>query len=356
MTKANGESRRATIYDVAKAAGVSTATASRVLSGSTYPVNQATREKILAAAGALRYSPNLAGRTLKRSVSRDIGVVIPNISNPFYTELVLGAETAAGERGYGLLLCNSLRQSDREAAYLESLCQKQVGGIILSSVSPTHEQLRDFCRPGGLRMVALDQRLEDLPHGAVDFQVKAGVKMALRYLAGCGHRRIALLSSPPTVYSRRQALEGYREALAAYNLPHEPAYELISHLEAELGGGVIYEFENGRLLAERLLALPERPTAAFCANDMTAAGLLQRLSELSVSVPGDLSVMGFDNIALAGMLSPALATVDQSPYEAGLRAAAALIDVIEQGGDDPHITITPRLIPRASVRAPRKPA
>ena len=292
----------------------------------------------------------MIGRILKSSVSRDIGVVIPNISNPFYTELVLGAETAANKRGYGLLLCNSLRSEAREMEYIESLYQKQVGGIILSSVSHNHNSLQSLIGRGGFRIMALDQQLENISHGSVDFQVKTGALMAMQYLIESGHRKIALLSSPPTVFSRREALRGYRQAFVDFNIPHSPVFELFSDREQELGQGGIYEFENGRLLADRLLALSDRPTAAFCVNDMTATGVLQRLSELGVSVPDDISVMGFDNIALSRMVSPALATVEQSPYEAGVRVGEALIDYIELGAPDRMITIEPYVVKRASVK------
>ncbi len=342
---------RATIYDVAKRAGVSSATASRVLSGSDYPVSDAARKRILSAAAELNYKPNLIGQMLKKSVSNDIGIILPNISNPFYTELVLGAETAAKQRGFGLLLCNTLRSEIREKEYLESLCQKQVGGVILSSVTTDLLPLKRLIDQYRLKVIALDQSMPQLSGARVDFQIRRAAFDAVCYLNECGHHRIALLSSPARIYSRKEVRRGYREALAACNLPFDETLELIATTETELASGEIYEFENGRLLANKLLALPERPTAVLCVNDITAAGVLQQLSESNVNVPGDVSVMGLDNSSISRMVSPSLTTVDQSPFEAGMRVALSLIDAMTEDRA-PHetIEITPRLVVRNSVR------
>lgn len=342
---------RATIHDVARKAGVSSATASRVLSGSDYPVSKAARDRILAAAEALNYKPNLIGQMLKKSSSGDIGIILPNISNPFYTELVLGAETAAKQRGFGLLLCNTLRSEHRENEYLESLCQKQVGGVILSSVSTNLSTLKGLMRSHQLRVVTLDQSMPEITSGCVDFQVRRGARDAVCYLSECGHKRIALLSSPAKLYSRKQVRRGYREGLSACGLPQDDTLEFFATAETELASGEIYEFENGRLLADKILELPDPPTAVLCVNDITAAGVLQRLSERGVRVPDDISVMGMDNSSVSRLVAPALTTVDQFPFEAGMRIALSLIDAMT-AGQAPHecVEITPRIVVRQSVR------
>lgn len=342
---------RATIHDVAKKAGVSSATASRVLSGSDYPVSEAARERILSAAASLNYKPNLIGQMLKKSVSRDIGIILPNISNPFYTELVLGAETAAKQRGFGLLLCNTLRSEIREREYLESLCQKQVGGVILSSVTTDLAPLKALIDRYRLRIVTLDQSAPELTQGQVDFQVRRGAHEAVSFLCEAGHRRIALVSSPMHTFSRKQVRRGYREGLLAHGITPDESLEFFATAESELQSGEIYEFENGRLLADRLLSLPERPTAVLCVNDITAAGLLQRLGELKIAVPADLSVMGIDNSSVSRMVSPALTTVDQSPFEAGMRVALSLIDAVTADlSPRETITVEPRIVVRNSVQ------
>ncbi len=342
---------RATIHDVAKKAGVSTATASRVLSGSDYPVSAAARERILAAATSLNYKPNLIGQMLKKSVSRDIGIILPNISNPFYTELVLGAETAAKQRGFGLLLCNTLRSEIREMEYFESLCQKQVGGVILSTVTTNLSPLKRLADAYRLRVMALDQSIPELTLGHVDFQVRRAAKDAVLFLAEYGHRRIALVSSPAHTYSRKEVLRGYRDGLTQADIKFDPTYELIATTETELQSGEIYEFENGRLFAEKLPELSPPPTAVLCINDITAAGVVQRLNELNISVPGDISVMGLDNSSVSRMVSPALTTVDQSPFEAGMQVAVSLIDAISADAPPREtISIEPRIVVRNSVQ------
>lgn len=342
---------RSTVHDVANAAGVSSATASRVLSGSDYPVNERTRRRILEASEKLDYKPNLIGQMLKKSAAHDIGIILPNISNPFYTEFVLGAETAAKSRNFGLLLCNTLRSETREYEYLETLCQKQVGGVILSSVAAACAPIKRLCDRYGLKVMALDQSLSGVSLCLVDFQVRRAAQMAVRYLFDCGHRRIALVTSPPKLFSRKEVLRGFRDGVASCDIPAEDAPEIASSTERELLRGEVYEFENGKLLADKVLALSPAPSALLCVNDITAAGVIQRLHERGVRVPEDISVMGMDNIALARMISPALTTVDQYPFEAGLRAANALLDAVTTGRKpEKTIEIEPRIVNRASVQ------
>ncbi len=344
-------SMRATIHDVAKKAGVSSATASRVLSGSDYPVSNAAKERILSAAAALNYKPNLVGQMLKKSISRDIGLILPNVSNPFYTEFLLGAETAAKQRGFGLLLCNSLRNELREKEYLESLCQKQVGGVILSTVATDLTPLKALIDAYHLRVIALDQPLPELTVAHVDFQARLAANAATSYLIECGHKNIAFISSPVRTHSRKEVLRGYREALLEARIERIPELELFANIENELQSGEIYEFENGKLLADKLLELPNRPTAALCVNDITAAGVLQRLAERKISVPEEISVIGLDNSSVSRMVSPALTTVDQSPFEAGMRVALSLIDSLcEDTAPRETIVIEPKIVVRNSVQ------
>lgn len=342
---------RATIYDVAKRAGVSSATASRVLSDSDYPISNAVRRRILSAAAELNYKPNLIGQMLKKNVSGNIGIILPNLATPFYSDFSRGAETAAEQRGFHLFLCNAQRSGKREKEYLQVLCRKQVCGVILSGITTDLPPLKRLIEQHRLKVIALDRPLPELSAARVDFQFRKAAFDAVCYLNECGHRRIALLSGPTRIYSRKEVRHGYREALADCNLPFDESLELIATAETELEGGEIYEFENGKLLADKLLALRERPTAVLCANDITAAGVLRRLSESNVDVPGDISVMGLVNSSFSQMISPRLTAVDQSPFEAGMRATLSLIDaVLEDRTPDETIVITPQIVVHSSVR------
>lgn len=352
MRKKSNKVKKSTIYDIAEQAGTSTATVSRVLSNSSYPVSDELREKILAAAQKLDYVPNIVGRMLRKSESHDIGVVIPTISNPFFTQMVLGIELEARNRGYNILLCNSFREAETERKHLESLYHKQVSGIILSSVDENHSYLGKM-QENGVQIVLVDQVADDLKCSRVGFDYIKGGMTAVEHLIRTGHRNIAFLSSPLTRRSRRETMEGYQLALLKNNIGFRSENLIFSEMEEEFRSGT-YEFENGKWLARKFLKLTNRPTAIFAVNDMTAFGVIQELLANKISVPEDISVIGFDNIELSAMIHPPLTTVNQPSFETGRLACKLLLDGIENGGcQDMAITLEPSLVVRKSVAAPK---
>ena len=234
--------KKTTIYDIAKSVGTSTATVSRVLSNSGYPVKEELRHVILKTAKDMNYSPNLIGRILKGIQSKEIGVIIPNISNPYYPQILLGIELEARKHGYNILLCNSFRDVETEKKYIESLYQKQVKGIIISSIDENHGFLREMQKTG-VKVVAFDQDIEDIKCKKVGFDFISGGKMAVEYLIKMGHKKIAFLSSPVTKKSRKDTLLGYRQAMEANYIDIFPENIVISDNEIESRTG-IYEFEN----------------------------------------------------------------------------------------------------------------
>ena len=341
--------RRATIRDVAHAAGISVATASRVLSQSSYPIGKGTREKVLAAARELNYSPNLLGRMLKKSDSTDIGVIIPNISNPFYPQLVLGIETEARKRGFSILLCNSFRDVAYERKYVELMHQKQIRGIILSSISEEHGFLKDLCARG-LKVVAFDQNIEDFHCDKISFDFTAGAVTAVDHLVAMGHRRIAFASSPLVRRSRREIFAGYKLGLAKHNLPFSADFVHILKIEKEVGNGS-FEFDSGKNMVEMILASNELPTAVFAVNDVTALGIIHGLMDRKVRVPDDMSVIGFDNIEFSSMFNPPLTTINQPAFETGRLACKVLIETLtEDKTDFVSLKLEPSLVVRSSVR------
>lgn len=340
--------KKATIYDIAAAVGTSTATVSRVLSNSGYPVKDELRERILQTAERLNYAPNMVGRMLKKNESRDIGVVIPTISNPFYTQLVLGIELEARRRGYNILLCNSFRETAAEKKYLESLYQKQVSGIILSSIDHNHDYLRHM-KENGVQIVLVDQDIDDLQCSRVGFDYIKGGLVAVEHLIKMGHRNIAFLSSPLTRRSRKETMEGFMLALRNNEIEFRKENVIVAESEEESMSGT-YEFENGKRLARKVLDLPDRPTAVFAVNDMTAFGVINELLSCGIRVPEDISVIGFDNIELSSMIHPPLTTVNQPSYETGRQACLLLLDSIDSGGsEDVAMTLEPTLVIRNSV-------
>ena len=348
MEKNAEKGKKATIYDIASEAGASTATVSRVLSNSGYPVKTEMRRKILDAAKKLNYSPNMLGRMLKKSESMDIGVIIPTISNPFYPQMVLGIELEARQSGYNILLCNSFRDVSTEKKYIESLYQKQVKGIIISSIDENHMFLKEM-QDDGVKIVVFDQDIEDLKCCKVGFDHVKGSMMAVEYLVKMGHRNIAFLTSPMTRKSRKDTLEGFKLALLKNNLVFKKENVIVSESEEELQSGT-YEFENGKRLAVKFLELADRPTAIFAVNDMTAFGIIQELLNNNVRVPEDVSVVGFDNIEISSMINPPLTTVNQPSFETGRQACKMLLDSMgDREHSDVSIMLEPSLVIRKSV-------
>jgi LacI family transcriptional regulator len=349
------KSKKTTIYDIAAEVGTSAATVSRVLSDSGYPVREELKRRIINTAQKLKYSPNMVGRMLKKSGSMDIGVIIPTISNPFYPHIILGIELEARQRGYNILLCNSFRDPEAEKRYIESLYQKQVRGIIVSSIDENHMYLREM-QKNGVKIIVFDQNIDGLKCGRVGFDFVKGGLMAIEHLIGLGHERIAFLSSPFKRRSRRETHEGYRLGLLKHGLRYDEDLVLVSDFEEESREGT-YEFENGKKLAAHFLkkSKKERPTAIFAVNDMTAFGIIQQLGENGVGVPEDVSVVGFDNIEISSMINPPLTTVNQPSFETGRLASKLLLDSMKgEEHSEVSITLEPSLVVRKSTTGPNR--
>jgi LacI family transcriptional regulator len=336
--------KRATITDVAKKAGVSVATVSRYFAANGYPVSKSAGERIDRASEELQYTPNIVGRMLKTNSSRDIGVIIPTIMNPFYPDVLLGIEKTAAEYGYQILLCNSLRNPEAEKGYIDSLYQKQVRGIIIAGAGGNLGKYSEM-KEKGMHVVNLEEASECCLGIGFDF-IKSG-RILASHLSELGHTNIAFLTSPLTKKSRKDVLRGIREIIA---VPDENI--IIDDNESETEDG-IYEYEMGISLSERFLSLKDRPTAVIAVNDITAAGVIKGLSENGISVPDDVSVAGFDNIALSSMITPSLTTVDQPGFKTGEVAALMLIAGIEDRILE-YEYIEPELIIRASTSENRR--
>ncbi|MFD0712632.1 LacI family DNA-binding transcriptional regulator [Paenibacillus sp. GCM10027626] len=343
--------KRITIHDIAREANVSSATVSRVLSNSDYPVSAKLRTRIQQLAEEMNYIPNMIGKQLKTDNNMTIGVIIPSISNPFYAAVMLGIEEAARKSGYQVLLCNSLQDKSLEEGYLKTLVEKQVKGVILSSISGNCKLLAQLLRMG-LHVIAIDQKL-DLPDVLqIEFDYWRGGQMAANYLLEQGHRRIGYVTAPLDRPSRQQIYTGFFAALQAAGVELNEALVQVAGDEKEVYDG-IYEFENGKRLTRQLLELEaaERPTAIFACNDLTAFGVINELADNGLNVPDDISVMGFDNIEFSRMMSPALTTVKQPNYEMGKLACSMLLDRLRQDNNyETGVMLLPQLVVRNSVK------
>lgn len=345
--------KRATIYDIAKLANTSAATVSRVLNNKDYYVSPELQERVLRVAKELGYTPNLLGRNLKSNKSTDIGVIVPTITNPYYTMLVKGIEETASKNHYDLFLCSVNRDAKKEKNFIESLIQKQVAGIILASIRGNHDFLEQY-QQSGFHMVFMDQSIS-IPGDRITFNFYQGGYLAGRHLVELGHRHIAFVSSPiNTRYSRREVLRGFTDALAKDQIPFSPDSIIEGVHEIETSTEV-YEYKNGKYFAKRLLQSSPRPTAVFCINDMTALSLLHHLQQANIHVPKDMSLMGFDNIPLSEISYPSLTTIDQSAYKIGALACSTLLDKITNPTlPSVNISLEPSLIIRSSTGAPPK--
>lgn len=342
--------KRATIYDVAKLAQASPTTVSRVLSNSDYPVSEELRKKIKKAAKELNYVPNMLGRHLKKKSTMTIGVIVPTISNPFYSDVVLGIEEVARKNGYHVLLCNYRQDPELEQKYLRTLFEAQVRGVVISPVSTKSAALQEY-KANGLHVVLIDQITEDPDAYQIGFDYRKSGYMAVKHLIEKGHRKIAFVTAPLDRPSRQGTYRGYLDALRDYGIEPDERYILnYPFSEGEFYDNT-FEFENGRNMAQQLIALEDRPTAVFCINDLTAFGVLYELNLNSLRVPEDMSVVGLDNIEMSKMVTPALTTIEHPKYEMGKMAGNMLLELLENGEVDiRQFTLNPQLIIRHSVK------
>lgn len=229
-----------------------------------------------------------------------MGVIIPNISNFYYPDLIAGINDSLIHSGYNVLLCNSYRNPEYEKKQFLSLLQKQVKGIVMSTVSDDTSWIEEV-NTDGVTVVAIEQPLYAPTH-RVCFNYYGGGYMAARYLVEMGHREIAFISAPLTYPSRRQRLDGFLAGLRESGIELTQNYLRISDYEQE--DESTYEFNIGCRLAEKLMQLDTPPTAIFCINDMMAIGAIRGLQNWGIRVPQDVSVLGFDNMTISKMITP----------------------------------------------------
>lgn len=307
----------AKIIDVAKRINVSPATVSRVLNNST-SVKPETREKVLRAIEEMNYSPNHSSQSLRRQQSQTLLVLIPDFANPFYGDILDGMDEAARIRGYRLLQVSTYSEPRREREAVRLLETKQADGAIFLAPSLSLEELHSLNE-----RYSIVQCCEYLPNDdqipRVSIDNYAAAYEAASHLIQVGHRRIAMFSSTNAFISTSKREQAYRDALADKGIPFE---------ERLLIRGS-YSFDSGIASAQRILEMPDRPTAILTISDAVAAGAVRRIFDEGLSVPGDIAVMGFDNIDLARMITPPLSTIAQPLRQLGKTSVQMLIDRIE---------------------------
>ncbi len=342
------QGKKPTISDIAKAAGVSIATVSRVLGNSNYPVKQEVRDRVLEIADQMAYKPNLFSKMLKGGSSREIGIIAPSINNPFYALLISAAEQECLGRGYIPFICPSMSEPQLELNHLDMLEERRVAGILLSSVNYGDgilKRLNNMTVP----LMLFDQTLEGYSGDNIRFDFFKGAYLSTNYLIQCGHRDIVFASGPLDRQSRREMYEGYKKALKDHDLSTGKKKLICSVTETNTFAESDYQI--GKVLGQALMKRDILPEAIVTINDITAIGMINYFNSVGVQVPHDISIMGFDDIPICEMVTPPLSTIHQPAMETGKLAAKYLLDKIENVIKQPiHELMEPELIERNSVR------
>jgi LacI family transcriptional regulator len=334
--------------DVASLAGVAVGTVSNVLNHPDL-VRPLTRARVEAAMEQLGFIPNGSARQLRAGRSRCLGLVVLDVTNPFFTEVARGVEDYAQAAGYAVILCNSDEADDKERRYLRVLEEQRVRGILITPVHGRAPELRRI-RERGTPVVLLD-RPGSAGQCSVAVDDRRGGEIAVSHLLGLGHRRIALVNGPVAI---RQCADRRRGALRAVERAGlDPAAVLTEVTVPAMNA------RAGAAAADELLGLGRgpRPTAVFGTNDMLALGLLRRLGQAGVTVPGDLAVVGYDDIEFAADAAVPLTSVRQPKYQLGRAAAELLLDEADRPGQHEHrrIVFKPELVARVSSGAAGSP-
>ena len=320
----------ATIKDVARQAGVSVGTVSHVLS-ETVPVRSVLRDRVLAAIHKLDYQPNFVARSLKANRTKTLGMVISDITNPFFPQVVRGAEDCALKHGYLLNTFNTDDQVEREQQVFALLRSRRVDGILLVvAPSPAGDvaHIRKMVE-SGIPVVCLDRIPQGIALDSVSVDNVKGAQMCVRHLINKGHRRIGIITGSLSLQTAKERLEGYRSALHGASIKPEPG--LI--LEGDFREG------SGYRLGKELLLGHHPPTAVFVSNGMMAVGVVRALEEIGMQCPGDIAIASFDDLPLASAFRPHLTAVALPAYQIGSKGAELLIKRVREVTPGKHTTI-----------------
>ncbi|MBR8658029.1 MULTISPECIES: LacI family DNA-binding transcriptional regulator [Bacillales] len=330
---------KTTIYDVAKKAGVSISTVSRVINN-TGRISAKTKKRVLDVIEQLGYQPSVVASALTGKRTRTIGLIIPDVANPFFAELARRVEDRGRELGFNLLMCNTDNNPDTEDMYLSLLRQKSVDGIIIGTNARNHRVLRELLEEN-LPVALIAQDIPELMIDVVAVDDYLGGYQAAQHLVSLGHKRIAILVGNMNRTSDKYRLEAFRQALEDHGL--ELTEDLVIRTD--------YSREDGKRAARELLTSPKRPTAIFACFDFLAIGVYQAAKELGLRIPDDVSVVGFDNTILASIVDPPLTTIAQPIDEMGRQVMDLLVREIE--GDKKtkqRVILPPELIIRQSTK------
>jgi LacI family transcriptional regulator len=334
--------KAATIQDIALKTGVSKSTVSRALGGSTR-ISASTRKRIASAAGKLNYEPNYLARSLSRSKTLSIGVILEDIMNPFFTEVAKGIETTLSAAGYSMLLTSSGYVPETELALTRTLLRNKVDGVLITPVAMDSASV-GLLEARKVPFFVMNEKSNGGDFNWIDSDNLAGGYMAAEHLLKLGHRRFLVLRNM-ALHGTRDRFEGIRKALDDRKIP----------LADQVILDDAFSRQDGRVLVDRFLAENGRrrmPSGVLAANDLVAIGVLESLFAHGISVPEEVSLIGYDDVYIAGMLRVPLTTIHQAKYRMGQIAATGLLHILDgrqkQGGQ--QFLIKPRLIIRESCK------
>jgi LacI family transcriptional regulator len=334
------KNKRVTVEDVARAAGVSIMTVSRAMNN-RQGISEQTRIRIQELAREMNYSPSQIARSLATRQTSTLGLVVPDVSNPFFGHITRGVEDAAFENGYSVFLLNSAEIVDRERAALNSLWQKEVSGVILCSSRLPQSELQEFSERFAY-MVLVNRDLQIAQPNVVTINVDdyTGARYAVNHLLEMGRRHIALINGPETSLSARRKLNGYKTCLEENQIPFRGDY-VVNCLPA---------VQAGQEAASRLFLDHPDIDAVVAFDDMVAVGVLEACKQTGKNVPGDVAVIGADDAPIASLVQPKVSTLRVNQYEIGRTAIVQLLKMIENKMDfDQSSIIQPELILRETA-------
>ena len=326
------DSEHSTISDVAKTAGVSTATVSRVIAKNGY-VSDKTKKKVQEAIEKLRYQPSLIAQSLRKQNTRVIGLIVTDIQNPFYPELVRGIEDEVQKRGYSLILCNSSEDPIREESYLNYLASQRADGIIICASGVVDRQRKKLDTFEG-KLVIINVPKKELKIPSVTSDDSAGGKLAAEHLVKCGYPQIIYIGVP------REEIDGYpRFKAVKAGAGNTPVHYVLSD----------DTLESGAAIAHTILDKFKPPFGVIGHNDLVAIGAMHEFLSQGVKIPREVGIVGYDNIAMSEFVSPSLTTISQQQSTFGKHVMTLLEKLFNGEKNVKSISITPKLIERSST-------
>ena len=333
--------KKPTIKDIARMADVSIATVSMVLNNKDASISPATKERVLQIIKEQNYISNKVARSMVTRRTKTIGLIIPDIANPFFPELARGAEDMASEAGYNIIFCNTDDDLDKEEKYIDMLTSKMVDGIVLTQSAKRTGYIAGIDRTS-IPIILIDRNAENHNiKGKVLVNNEVGAYQAVRHLIEKGYRKIVLITGESTTRTSLDRMLGYKKALKESGIAFNEEYIWAGHFKSEWGEEAI------RMILERRLPFD----AVFCGNDLIAISVIKTLKNANFIIPDDVGVVGFDDIYMARMIDPELTTVRQPNYEMGYKAVELLVGVLEeskQTGEN-DIILNTELIVRKST-------